>query len=131
MKNVLKFGFIAGFAFFTATASAKTNNHSVVVEKVSSNATNPGKNKNIDAENILKPQFLVEKNWVKLSLDNLKDEVKISVFDLSDDVYYSAVQAPKNGKINIHFNLNPETSNAYVIRIERNGEVFEKTFFVD
>lgn len=84
----------------------------------------------IPVEQLEKPEYVVEGNHVKLSMNNLKDKVKISVYDLSDYVYYNEVQAPENGKINIDFDLNPAASDVYVIRIVKNGEVYKQTFFV-
>lgn len=82
-------------------------------------------------EELDKPKFLVNGgHHVKVNMDNLKDNVKISVYDLSDNVYYNVVQAPENGKLNIDFDLNPDASDVYVIRIVKNGEVFKQTFFV-
>ena len=81
-------------------------------------------------EEMYKPEYNVDGNHVSLRINDLKDKVKISVYDLSDYVYYDVVQAPEDGKLNIKFDLNPEVANAYVIRIEKDGEVFKQTFFV-
>lgn len=81
-------------------------------------------------EQLDKPEYNVEGNVVNLRMNNLKGKVKISVYDLSDYVYYNEVQAPEDGKLNINFDLNPEASDVYVIRVEKNGEVYKQTFYV-
>lgn len=77
-----------------------------------------------------KPEYVLDGNRVKLSMDNLKGKVKISISDLSDFVYYNVDRVPENGELNINFDLNPDNSDVYVIKVVRNGEVFKQTFFV-
>ncbi|KIC61521.1 hypothetical protein [Chryseobacterium taiwanense] len=75
---------------------------------------------------ILKPEFSVNGNIVKLSLSGLKDKVKISVSDLSDNEYYHSTRSAINGQLEVTFDLNPQTADSYIISVDDNGKVFNK-----
>ncbi len=73
-----------------------------------------------------KPVYFINGNKVNLHLNNLDKEAKISVTDLSNNVYYSENKKGINGELNITFDLDPATSDAYVISVEKNGDSFNK-----
>jgi hypothetical protein len=75
---------------------------------------------------IMKPEFSVNENIVKLSLSGLKNKVKISVSDFSDNVYYSSTKSATDGKLEVTFDLNPQTADNYIISVQENGKVFNK-----
>lgn len=76
---------------------------------------------------IIKPEFQVDGNKVKLVLSDLKNTAKISVSDLSGNVYYNSTKPAIDGKLEITFDLNPKTADNYIISVEENGKVFNKT----
>ncbi len=74
---------------------------------------------------IVKPQYTMEGNRVKMYLPNTIGAVNVSVYDLQDNEYY---QDKKNaqGELSMVFDLNPETSNSYVFNVEMDGNSFNK-----
>lgn len=50
----------------------------------------------------------------------------ISVTDFSDNNYYTATKQSENGDLNVTFDLDRNTSENYIIRVEENGNVFNK-----
>jgi len=76
---------------------------------------------------IAKPEFLVNGNKVKLLLSGLKNTAKISVSDFSGTVYYNSTKTAIDGKLQVTFDLNPETADNYIISVEESGKVFNKT----
>ena len=76
---------------------------------------------------IVKPEFQVNGNKVKLLLSGLKNTAKISVSDFSGYTYYNATKSAIDGKIEVTFDLDPETADNYIISVEENGKVFNQT----
>ncbi|MDQ0594301.1 hypothetical protein QFZ37_002670 [Chryseobacterium ginsenosidimutans] len=88
-------------------------------------------NKNLMVEKtpvteINKPEFTINDNIVKLSMEGIEGSVNISVQDFSDNVYYSETKFAKDGKLNLTFKLDPKTSSSYIIAVEKGGNIFSK-----
>lgn len=75
---------------------------------------------------IIKPEFVINGNKVNIKMDNLQGSINVSVQDLSNNIYFNEARTPKDGNINISFQLNPKTSENYIIAIERNGDIFSR-----
>lgn len=75
---------------------------------------------------INKPEYSVSGNFVKLHMSAVKNPVMISVTDFSDNNYYTATKQSENGDLNVTFDLDKNTSENYIIRVEENGNVFNK-----
>ena len=75
---------------------------------------------------IIKPEFVINGNKVNIKMDNLQGSVNVSVQDLSNNIYFNEARTPKDGNINISFQLNPKTSEIYIIAVERNGDIFSR-----
>lgn len=75
---------------------------------------------------INKPEYSVSGNFVKLHMSDVKNPVMISVTDFADNTYYTATKQSENGDLNVTFDLDRNTSENYIIRVEENGNVFNK-----
>ncbi|MCS3529305.1 hypothetical protein [Chryseobacterium sp. JUb7] len=75
---------------------------------------------------IYKPEYTISGNKAKLHLSGLKNSATISVSDFSGNVYYNATKNAKDGELEMTFDLNPKTSDRYVISVEEMGNVFNK-----
>ncbi|NML56974.1 hypothetical protein [Chryseobacterium cheonjiense] len=76
---------------------------------------------------INKPEYTISGNFVKLHMSEVKKPVAISVTDFADNNYYTATKQSDNGEVNVTFDLDRNTSQNYVIRVEdENGNVFNK-----
>ncbi|SHE44693.1 hypothetical protein [Chryseobacterium takakiae] len=75
---------------------------------------------------INKPEYSVSGNFVKLHMSDVKNPVMISVTDFADSTYYTATKQSENGDLNVTFDLDRNTSENYIIRVEENGNVFNK-----
>lgn len=75
---------------------------------------------------INKPEYTITDNLVKLHLSNTKNPVNISVMDFSNNSYYNQTKQSANGELDLTFDLNRNTSENYIIRVEENGNVFNK-----
>ncbi|MEY8759043.1 hypothetical protein [Chryseobacterium tongliaoense] len=75
---------------------------------------------------ISKPQYNVSGNVVKLHMSGLKNGIQVSVSDFSDNVYYTSNKKSVDGEFDLTFNLNPNTSENYIISVEQNGNTFNK-----
>ncbi|GGG49075.1 DUF3244 domain-containing protein [Epilithonimonas arachidiradicis] len=73
-----------------------------------------------------KPEYTIENNIVKLHMSNVNDAVTVTVSDLSNTEYYNKSVRSSNGEINLKFDLNTNNSPAYLISVERNGDVFNR-----
>ncbi len=73
-----------------------------------------------------KPEYSISGNMVKLHMADVKSTVNVSVYDFSNNLFYSANKNAENGELNMTFDLDPKTSSNYIIRIEENGNVFNK-----
>ncbi|SMP15737.1 hypothetical protein [Chryseobacterium profundimaris] len=76
---------------------------------------------------INKPEYSITGNFVKLHMSDVKNPIMISVTDFSDNNYYTATKQSENGDLNVTFDLDRNTSQNYIIRVEdSNGNVFNK-----
>jgi len=75
---------------------------------------------------ILKPEFSVTGNMVKLRVSDLRDTAKILVNDFEDNVYYDTTKSAINGELEPTFDLNKKTADKYIITVEVDGKVFNK-----
>lgn len=76
---------------------------------------------------INKPEYTITGNFVKLHMSDVKNPVMISVTDFADNSYYTATKHPEDGELSVAFDLDRNTSQNYIIRIEdTNGNVFNK-----
>jgi len=75
---------------------------------------------------ILKPEFSVIGNMVKLRVSDVRDTAKISVTDFEDNVYYDTTKSAINGELELTFDLNKKTADKYIITVEVDGKVFNK-----
>lgn len=75
---------------------------------------------------INKPEYTVSGNFVTLHMSDVKNPVTISVTDFADNNYYTATKQSADGEVNVTFDLDRNTSENYIIRVEENGNVFNK-----
>lgn len=75
---------------------------------------------------INKPEYTISGNFVKLHMSDVNKPVNISVLDFANNSYYSEAKQSADGTIDLTFNLDPKTSENYIIRVEENGNVFNK-----
>jgi len=75
---------------------------------------------------VIKPEFVVDGNKVKLLLSGLKGSAKISVSDFENTVYYNETKSSDNGNLSLSFDLSKKTADQYIISVEENGKVFNK-----
>jgi len=75
---------------------------------------------------INKPEYTISGNMAKLHLSGLKNSATISVYDFAGNVYYNATKNAANGELNMTFDLDPKTSDRYIISVEEKGNVFNK-----
>lgn len=75
---------------------------------------------------INKPEYTISGNMAQLHLSGLKNSATISVSDFSGNVYYNATKNAANGELNMTFDLDPKTSDRYIISVEEKGNVFNK-----
>lgn len=91
-----------------------SNNNTLEIEKIPFSEIN-------------KPEYNISENKVKLHLSGLKNSATISVSDFSGNVYYNATKNATDGALDMTFDLNPKTSDKYIISVEEMGNVFNKT----
>lgn len=73
-----------------------------------------------------KPEYTISGHMAKLHMSDVKGTVSISVSDLSNTTYYTSSRKSEDGKVDITFDLDPKTADQYIIRVEENGNVFNK-----
>ncbi len=73
-----------------------------------------------------KPQYTISGHMAKLHMSDVKGDVNISVSDLYNTTYYTSSRKADNGKVDVTFDLDPKTADQYIIRVEENGNVFNK-----
>ncbi|WP_426483016.1 hypothetical protein [Chryseobacterium sp. R2ACT005] len=73
-----------------------------------------------------KPEYSISGHMAKLHMSDVKGPVNISVSDLSNTTYYTSSRKADDGKIDVTFDLDPKTADQYIIRVEENGNVFNK-----
>ena len=74
---------------------------------------------------IEKPQYNVEGNRVKMHIPAGSGDVRISVSDLQNNEYYNDIKHAEKD-LDLTFDMNPETTNSYVITVEKDGNSFGK-----
>ncbi|MET3535750.1 hypothetical protein [Chryseobacterium limigenitum] len=75
---------------------------------------------------INKPEYIISGNMAQLHLSGLKNSATISVSDFAGNVYYNTTKNTANGELNMTFDLDPKTSDRYIISVEEKGNVFNK-----
>ncbi len=75
---------------------------------------------------IIKPEFSVNGNMVKLHLTGVKKTAQISVTDFNDTTYYNATKSATNGELDLTFDFSKKTADKYIITVEENDQVFNK-----
>lgn len=73
-----------------------------------------------------KPEYTIENNIVKLHMNNVADSITVSISDIGNVEYYNKLVKANNGEINLKFDLNVNNSPAYVISVEKDGDVFNR-----
>ncbi|MFC4688443.1 MAG: hypothetical protein BGO86_15470 [Chryseobacterium sp. 36-9] len=73
-----------------------------------------------------KPEYTVENNIVKLHMNSIENAINVTVSDLANNEYYNQSVKANNGEINLKFDLNANNSPAYIISVEKNGDVFNR-----
>jgi hypothetical protein len=71
-------------------------------------------NKNLVVEKtpvseIIKPEFTINNNIVKLNMEDMEGSVNVSVQDFFDNVYYNETKFSKDGKLSLTFKLDPNS----------------------
>lgn len=94
--------------------------------KISIDKNNLVKMEKTPVSAISKPEFTISGHTVKLHLAEVTAPVQISVYDASNTAYYSSSKKSAEGALDLTFDLNPENSDTYVIRVEQGGNIFNK-----
>lgn len=110
-----------GTYFLVAESETKVEKYKITIS--SSNAVEMDKT---PVSTVSKPEFTLSGHLAKLHMDECKNAVNISVYDSSNTLYYSDTKAAGEGALDLTFDLNPQTSDTYFIRVEENGNVFNK-----
>lgn len=75
---------------------------------------------------ITKPEYTINKNFVKLQMKDVVGDVKVSIYDTANNTYYSKNNLAKDGVINLTFDLNPNNAETYIINVEKDGDSFSR-----
>ncbi|MDP9955352.1 T9SS type A sorting domain-containing protein [Epilithonimonas hungarica] len=113
-------GIASGTYFLVAESEAKIEKYKIVVD---------GENVTMEkspVSAISKPEYIINKNVVKLQMSNVIGDVKVSVFDTANNTYYSKNNVAKNGSIDLTFDLNPANPETYIINVEKDGDSFSR-----
>ncbi|WP_295212223.1 hypothetical protein [uncultured Chryseobacterium sp.] len=94
--------------------------------RISINSNNAMEVEKTPVSSVNKPEYSISGNMVRLHMTDIKNSVNISVYDFSNNLFYTANKNGENGELNMAFDLDPKTSSNYIIRIEENGNVFNK-----
>ncbi|WP_294222956.1 hypothetical protein [uncultured Chryseobacterium sp.] len=94
--------------------------------RISINSNNAMEVEKTPVSSVNKPEYSISGNMVRLHMTDIKNSVNISVYDFSNNLFYTANKNGENGELNMTFDLDPKTSSNYIIRIEENGNVFNK-----
>ena len=73
-----------------------------------------------------KPEYQIDNNIVNLHMNQVDNEVKVTVSDMGNTEYYNKSVAANHGEVNLKFDLNPNNSSAYIISVEKNGDIFNR-----
>lgn len=111
----------AGDYFLVAESNGKVERYKINInnKKVEVDA--------VPVSTVVKPQFSMEGNKVKMYIPNISGAVNIAVYDLQYNRYYQD-KMDANGNVNMVFDLNPETSKNYIISVQMDGNSFDKIF---
>lgn len=110
----------SGTYFLVAESDQKIEKYKIVLD---------GDKINVDKTPVFaiqKPEYTVDNNKVKLHISNIEGEVKVSVYDAANNLYYSKTGKGENGELNMKFDFNPENSDAYIISVDMDGNNFNK-----
>ncbi|WP_027388766.1 hypothetical protein [Chryseobacterium gregarium] len=110
-----------GTYYLIAESESKVEKYKISIDK-----NNIMKMEKTPVSSISKPKFTFSDHMVKLHMADVKTPVSISVYDASNTAYYTDSKTPVNGAIDLAFDLNPQNSDTYVIRIEQGGNIFNK-----
>ncbi len=116
--------FPAGTYYLVAESDSKIEKYKITIDE-----TDASIEKTPVAE-IFKPEYTIEGNHVKLLMPKLTDGVTVSVEDFTNTVYYNQTLTPNNGELVVQFDLNPENADAYVIRVEKGDNTFNKIIYL-
>ncbi len=110
-----------GEYFLVAESEFKIEKYRVIIDK----------DGNVKAEKtpvlaLNKPEYTIENNIVKLYMNNVENDVNVSISDLANNEYYNQTVNTKNGEINLKFDFNANNSAAYVISVTKDGAVFNR-----
>ncbi len=94
--------------------------------RISINSNNAMEVEKTPVSSVNKPEYSISGNMVRLHMTDIKNSVNISVYDFSNNLFYTANKNGENGELNMTFDLDPKTSSNYIIRVEENGNVFNK-----
>ena len=75
---------------------------------------------------IVKPEFTIEDNNVKIHVSNMDKGVNVSIYDLENNVYYDQFKTSENGDLTMDFKLNPLIAKTYIIEVKKNNDTFDK-----
>ncbi|HCO19907.1 MAG: DUF3244 domain-containing protein [Cloacibacterium normanense] len=116
--------FPAGTYYLVAESDSKIEKYKITIDE-----TNASIEKTPVSE-ILKPEYTIEGNHVKLVMPKLTDGVTVSVQDFTNTVYYNQNLTPNNGELVVQFDLNPENADAYVISVQKGENTFNKIIYL-
>ncbi len=110
----------SGTYFLVAESDAKIEKYKIVVngDQVSLEKS--------PISAITKPEYSINRNIVKLKMDGVVGDVKVSIYDTANNTYYSKNNVAKNGLIDLTFDLNPENPETYIINVEKDGDSFSR-----
>lgn len=94
--------------------------------RISINRLNGMEVEKTPVSSVNKPEYSISGNKVKLHLADVKNPVNISVYDFANNLFYSANKNAENGELDMTFDLDPKTSSNYIIRVEEDGNIFNK-----
>ncbi len=94
--------------------------------KIKINAENGMEVEKKPVSSVNKPEYTISGHMAKLHMSDVKGPVSISVYDLSNTTYYNSNRKYADGKVDITFDLDPKTADQYIIRVEQNGNVFNR-----
>ncbi|WP_294250652.1 hypothetical protein [uncultured Chryseobacterium sp.] len=110
-----------GVYFLVAESETKVEKYKITIS-----SNNTVEMDRTPVSTVSKPEFTLSGHLAKLHMDECKNPVSVSVYDSSNTLYYSDTKAAGEGALDLTFDLNPQTSDTYFIRVEENGNVFNK-----
>lgn len=111
----------AGTYYLVAESETKVEKY-----RISINSQNVMEVDKTPVSSVNKPEYTITGNMVKLHMADVKNPVNISVYDFANNMFYNANKKAENGEVNLTFDLDPKTASNYIIRVEENGNVFNK-----